>query len=335
MKRRTVPLVAALAMLALLTAAPATSQTAVCSVTNQRTGTNYTSLSSAVSAANAGDTLLIQNTCGGNIEINKSLTLQGQRPAGAPAATIAAVAGGSSVLTVGNLANVANLRIANLRITGGHGATSPMAGFDGGGMTIFSGSTVTLASGARVVNNRASSGGGITTEGTLVMNGSSRISGNRIRFAGAGVSIGCVTRLPDGSCSGGGTVVMNDHAAIVDNIAGLGGGASVGSGGGVSTYLGTLRMRENSTIARNTATTLLGQGFGGGVYNSGFVFLNGNSTITENAVGENADPPRGGGVYNFQVPGNPGGQLTLNGGRVFNNTPNDICTQIDLQLTCV
>jgi hypothetical protein len=228
--------------------------------------------------------------------------VRGQRPAGSPPPIITATTGGS-VLTVGNLANVQNLRIANLRITGGHGATFPMVGFDGGGMTIYSGSTVTLASGARIVNNRASSGGGVTTEGKLVMNGSSRIGGNTIRFAGAGVSIGCVTRVPDGNCSGGGTVIMNDHSAIVDNIAGLGGGASIGAGGGVSTYLGTLRMRENSTIARNTATTQAGQGSGGGIFNRGYVFLNGNSTVTENAtgLGSTVPPGVGGGVFNAHI----------------------------------
>jgi hypothetical protein len=319
MKRQTVPLAAALAMLSLLTAAPATSQTA-CSVTNQRTGVNYTSLSSAVSAANAGDTLLIQNTCGGNIEINKSLTLRGQRPAGSPPPIITATTGGS-VLTVGNLANVQNLRIANLRITGGHGVTFPMVGLRGGGISIYGGSTVTLAS-ARVANNRAENGGGVATDGKLVMNGSSRIIGNTIRFGGGGVAIGCAIVGPLG-CAGTGTLVMNDHSAIVDNLAGAGGGASSGSGGGVFIFTGgTLKMRENSTIARNTATTLLGQGIGGGVSNSGFVFLNGNSTITENVAGFD-----GGGIFNFT--GNGGGQLTLNGGRVFNNTPNDVCTLTD------
>ena len=180
MRRKSVPLIAALAMLSLLTAAPATSQTA-CSVTNQRTGVNYTSLSSAISAANAGDTLFIQNTCGGNIEINKSLTLQGQRPAGSPTPIIAAVTGGSSVLTVGNLANVKSPD----RQFEDHGRARrhlPDGGLQGGGISIYKGSTVTLAN-ARVKNNRAEVGGGVATDGKLVMNRSSKIIGNKVKLA--------------------------------------------------------------------------------------------------------------------------------------------------------
>ena len=316
MRRKSVPLIAALAMLSLLTAAPATSQTA-CSVTNQRTGVNYTSLSSAISAANAGDTLFIQNTCGGNVEINKSLTLQGQRPAGSPTPIIAATTAGSSVLTVGNLANV-NLRIANLRITGGRGSPFPMVGLQGGGISIYKGSTVTLDN-ARVKNNRAEVGGGVATDGTLVMNRSSKIIGNKAK-GGAGIVVGCVTRDAAGNCANGGTVILNDRSAIVDND---GGPQSVGGGVYVRDHRGILRMRENSTIARNTAVCC-----GGGVDNRGLVFLNGNSTITENVVGRD-----GGGIFNVQFPTDPlfggGGQLTLNGGTVFNNTPNDICTSVD------
>ena len=294
MKRRTVPLVAA-AMLALLAAAPATSHTG-CRITNKGTGVTYTSLSSAVGAANAGDTLLIRNTCGGNIDINKDLTLTGQRPVGSPLPAIVARTSPSSNITVsrsGAFPEITTVVFNKLRISGGN------AGRDGqgGGIFVCRGCDVTLND-SKVTNNRAGNGAGIWDAGTLTLNDSA-IRGNKATvFPGAG---GGIFVLFDG-------VVVLKGSRIIDNAA--------RSGGGVFQFaneLGSVTL-NNSTIRGNTAET------GGGAYNSGSTLvLNRQSTITENV----ATSGNGGGVWM------PLGTLMLNGASmVFNNIPNDICDGI-------
>ncbi len=287
MRRKSVPLIAALAMLSLLTAAPATSQTA-CSATNQRTGVNYTSLSSAISAANAGDTLLIQNTCSGNIVINKDLTLTGVRPAGSPLPAVVAQTSQSSNITVGNsgpFPEVTTVVFNKLRISGGN------AGRDGygGGIYISATADVTLND-TRVSGNRAGIGGGIFDAiGALTLNDSA-VRGNKATvFPGFGGGIFITTDA----------VVVLNYSRIINNSARSGGG--VFQFGNVN---GTLTLK-GSTIRGNTADD------GGGVYNSSStIVLNRNSTITRNF---------GGGIFNAE------GTVMLTGGStVTNNTPYDI-----------
>lgn len=259
MKRRTVLLAATLAMLSLFMAAPATSQTA-CSVTNQRTAVNYTTLSSAISAANAGDTLLIQNTCGGNIVINKDLTLTGVRPAGSPLPAIVAQTSPSSNVMVdrsGVFPEITAVVFNKLRISGGN------AGRDetGGGIFISRGADVTLND-TKVSNNRAGQGGGIFNSGSLLTLNDSAIRGNNATvFPGFG---GGIWMSPD-------SVVVLNGSRIINN--------SADSGGGVLQFGAQSLTLNNSTIKGNIAEN------GGGVYNqSSTLVLNRRSSITGNTA---------------------------------------------------
>jgi hypothetical protein len=288
MKRRTVLLVGALAMLSLLTAASATSQTA-CSVTNQRTAVNYTTLSSAISAANAGDTLLIRDTCGGNIVINKDLTLTGVRPAGSPLPAIVAQTSPSSNVTVdrsGVFPEITTVVFNKLRISGGN------AGRDGagGGIFISRGADVTLND-TKVSNNRAGQGGGIFNSGSILTLNDSAVRGNRATvFPGFG---GGIWMSPD-------SVVVLNGSRIINN--------SADSGGGVFQFGSELTL-NNSTIKGNTAET------GGGVYNSSStIVLNRRSSITGNTAFS-----IGGGIFNAE-----GTVILTSGSTVTNNTPDDI-----------
>ena len=144
-----------------------------------------------------------------------------------------------------------------MRITGGRA----IGRSNGGAIEILDDSTVELNN-VRVMGNRAEQGGGVATNGTLVLNGGTKIVRNRAAFGGGGIFIS-----PDG------TVILNDHSKIAHN--------SASSGGGVFNFDGTLTMQERSTITRNTAED------GGGVFlfATAFLFVNGDSTITENVGG--------------------------------------------------
>ena len=90
------------------------------------------------------------------------------------------------------------------------------------------------------------SGGGVLNGGTMVLNGSSSISGNRTDIWGGGVY-------------NSGTLILNRSSAIRGNTAGA-------TGGGVyNDVLSTLKMNGSSSISGNTAS-----GYdGGGICNLG------------------------------------------------------------------
>ena len=285
--RRMVVLLGALVALVLLTAAPASSSTG-CQITNKETDTTYTSLLSAVNAASDGDTLLIQNVCGGNIEIHKSLTLEGQHPAGSLPPTIGARAGATqpNILSISRAPlpnHHLNIRITNLRITGGRAVGLS----NGGGIDALDDSTLTLNN-VRVMGNRAESGGGIATNGPLILNGHTKIVRNSAAFGGGGIFIS-----PDGN------VILNDSSKIAHNTA--------RSGGGVDNFDGFLAMQGRSTIFRNKADDAAGVF----LFATSFLVMNGDATITENDVG---------GVFVGEQ-----ASIVLNGGSVFNNVLYNIC----------
>ncbi len=213
----------------------------------------------------AGDTLQVSNTCTGDTEIGKDLTIIGFGDQ-----SILDGLGHGSVLSIDSGVTVL---LGNLTITGGGGP------FGGG---INNSGTLTLQTITITGNSAAGAGGGIYNAGTVTLNdsgqGGSTVAGNT---AGQGGGI---------YNSGQGSVILNNHSTVTDNTANFRDAANVG-GGGIFNDGGTVTLNNSSSISNNSATA--GDG-GGGIDNEhGTVTLNQSSSITGNTSASN-----GGGIAN-------------------------------------
>ena len=175
-------------------------------------------------------------------------------------------------------------------------------------------------------------GGGVYNSGTLTLNDTSAISGNK-----GGVTFGGTLILNDASqisdneqgVRSGGTVTLNGSSSIRDNHLPYFycGGSGLycwpfNKGGGV--YLsggGSLTLNDSSTISGNSVSDA-----GGGVYLATFdgsgqvrasLTLNDSSTISGNAAA------RGGGVWFSPHTATLTGVTCGPGGNVHANTPDD------------
>ncbi len=159
-------------------------------------------------------------------------------------------------------------KVTILGVTIQHGDTGAGMGpaYSGGGISLISGSSLTLIS-VTVRNNTAGdSGGGLhNNAGTATLNNCT-VSGNQAANYGGGIQSSYVLAL--------------NASAVSGNTAG-------GNGGGVYVDLGAATL-DNSTISGNTANG----GWGGGVW----IYYQAEITATNTTISSNN---AGGGIFNY------------------------------------
>ncbi len=265
-----------------------------------------TTLREAVAAAATNDTINFSVTgtinlssSGGQININKSLTIQGP---GANLLTIKAFdpdasgkndSDGNRVFYV-NGSGTLNVIISGLTLTNG----DPEATNDNnGGGAILNLENLTLNA-CVITDNYSPNGGAIySPSGTLVIN-DSLISGNSggdgagILVDGGSLSLNRTTVANnEAKNSGGGILNRGRPLTIVDST--ISGNSAEEHGGGVYLYQGSL-VASGSTISGNVADEDNDDtGSGGGIYNMGGSLAITNSTISGNSARENG----GGGIF--------------------------------------
>lgn len=245
----------------------------------------------------------------GDLDITDDLTIRGD-------------AGGLTVIDGGALDTVIEIdpgRIGlNTTITGIiiRNGRAPASGstleFAGGGIRNFS--SLTLL-GVSIMNNTAGVGGGIYSQGLLVMVGGT-LQENVALSSGGGLSNRLGTALIEGTVIGGNTALNGagiDNRAelqlvdghVVDNVAqarggginndtgtvtidaGLIGGNNAGNGGGIFNILGSVTL-SNVTLSGNNKTS---KDLGGGIYsttgsaNEKTTLRMTNATVTDNEGG--------------------------------------------------
>lgn len=106
--------------------------------------------------------------------------------------------------------------------------------FKGGGVGLFTGTTLTMNENSIIEHNTArSDGGGILNDGTVTMNEGSFVQNNAAPSGGGG-----------GVMSLGGTLTMNAGSFVLENAATVGGGLSGGPA--------QVTLKNGSTVAGNT-----------------------------------------------------------------------------------
>lgn len=263
----------ALAMLpALISRADAASSR--CWAKNVTRGTPARSnLQAVIDGARRGDRIKVKQVCIGHFRIERELTLVGERTSSVPI-PILRTNGAGRVLFV-----EARVTLTKLRISGG-------AVERGGGIWNAEGFLILNRSSVR--DNEASLyGGGIVNDGgTVVLNGSSTVTGNTTGGFGGGI------------VNDGGAVVLNDSSAVRLNSA-------ADLGGGIINLSGTVVMHGASSVGRNAAA------LGGGFYIDDGSWV----TMTDSASVRGNTADEGGGIYNDD------GSVTLkNASSVTGNT---------------
>lgn len=201
-----------------------------CWVKNTSTSATGADLQAAISAAEAGDVLVLRGVCAGNFSISRDITLVGPAELNGTSCIDGHCSGGI-VLWVDRAA----VTLKYLTITGGAST------YDGGGIQNFG--NLTLVSTAVRGNWAEDNAGGIYNEGRLVLNGSSTVSDNWTYYVGNG-----------GGILNRGTLIMNRTSTVTRN--------STTNGGGIYNQ-GTVVMNRASSVTGNTAEV------GGGILNNG------------------------------------------------------------------
>lgn len=248
----------------------------------------------------------------------KSLTIRGATGNGADVLDSGNRGGsGTSVLSISTKVPVI---LKDIVITGGRTSNSDA----GAGITVGSGSTLTLASGAIVTgntqwNNSALGAGGVFVSGTLYIEDGARITQNTASCSGGGVTLyksssakvimngGEISNNSAGydslSSRYGGGVYVNQYSSFEMNGGEISGNTA-SSGGGVYMSYGNVTLNDGA-ISDNTVS---GSG-GGGIYNDyGQLLMKGGS------ISGNVSAGYGGGVYNYS------NYFSLNGGEITGNT---------------
>lgn len=296
-------------------------------------GCDFSSVATAVSAADEGDTLdLAGETFSENIVILKSLTLQGE------AGTILDGGGNGRVISVttgvnvsilslqvqngsandgGGIFNRGNLTLDDVVVSGN--AAEPNASFgEGGG--IYNLGTLT-ASNSTISQNSAEYGGGLENNAGTVNLTDVVISGNTttdifdgvgggLENSGGTMTLTRVTVQNNTANFVGGGIQNLGQMTITDslisgNTADLGGGLASGSSTGLTL--------QNSTITDNNNSSNGVVRGGAGVYNT-FMMDISNSTISGNDTAVSGGD--GGGILNNNL-------LTINSSTIYNNAAND------------
>jgi predicted outer membrane repeat protein len=307
---------ATVALASMLSILPATGVRAggpACRVRNEDTGTHYDSLQGAVSAADPGDQIRVVGTCGGTTVIDRDLVLRG----------VDSDTNGQAILDGGRHGRVLEIdpgvvvEISGLLIRHGHAG---QGGFGGG---ILNHGRLTLTD-VVVTSNRADTGGGIYSTGTVTLNGNTTIKHNRTTFDdGGGVAVM------------GGRLIMNDSSSLHHNHSGRGGGglygvhahltlnasssvhdnhATTGGGGIYADFSSTLDLNGSSLVEHNVADER-----GGGVFDNSSVTMNDASLVDDNTAGT-----RGGGIFRGCFADLTGARA---GGNVKSNHPSNIANE--------
>ncbi len=190
----------------------------------------------AITAASSGDTLVITGTCGGNLLVDKDLTLRGR--------VGATFDGGDLGTTL--VISEATVMVIRLTVTGGWGGISNQGGHltierstvrGNNGTGVFNGDGGTLvATSTAVTENSDFFVGGISNDfGSVTLNGTTSVRGNISGGAG-------------GISTNGGSVVMNDSASVTDNEPV---DPFTGTAGGIEVLGGTLIMNDASSVQGN------------------------------------------------------------------------------------
>ncbi|MBO4915625.1 MAG: InlB B-repeat-containing protein, partial [Oscillospiraceae bacterium] len=193
------------------------------------------------------------------------------------------------------------------------------------GVYVASGASFNMSGGA-IAGNDTSNGTTVRVDGRFTMSDEARIVDNHAK-SGAGVSINGSGTLYDGTISGnkadgnGGGVYVGSSDGTFTMRGGTIGGNKSENGGGVYLYNGGGFGMSAGNITGNIADD------GGGVYigfKSSFTMeegeITGNSAVTDNASG---DDGYGGGVYIEGGSDNDGkGSFTLSGGEITGNIAN-------------
>lgn len=283
-------------------------------------GCTYSSIQTAIDAANNGDVLefvINKETFLETININKTVTFMGQTT------TINAQDGGTAVTITGSpTVVIQNMIIQNGSVNGNGGGIQlnggnltlndvTLSSHDavgsglGGALYIGSGSSIVSLTDVTIQLNTAVSGGGIYNNGTL--NAENLTLTDNLASSGAGFY-------------NNGDATLNEGTAVQRN-----GDATTQSGGGIFNAIGATFTLIDSDVSNNDADDGAGMfnegslqltnsnlgssnvatNEGGGLHNSGQATLT-NSTVIQN------DGPTGAGIYNE-------GTLTANNSTLSRN----------------
>lgn len=276
------------------------------------------------------------NTGGGVCVYNGTFTMNGGTIGGSGTPNSATYGGGVFVI------------YGTFNLSGGTVSYNTASSF-GGGVHLYSSSTLNIASGSIVNNSTSSNGGAVYIESSTFNMSGGTISYNSTGSSkdGAGVymtsgtfdmSSGTISHNTASYCGGGvyistGTATIRGTAAISNNSCEERTGAGVYLNGGTLSLSGSAVISGNESnagaglycsggtfnmtggsIADNT--TIGGTGNGGGVYVAGATFNMSGGSITGNTTNSTSGSKQnyGGGVYYG------GGTFNLTGGSITDNT---------------
>lgn len=234
-----------------LALAPAAEAAKPCSVTNRDTGVRYgSSLQLAIDEAAAGNTLQVRGRCVGTFAISVDLSLAGASKRGSPVVTLDGI-GLGPVLIV----NASTVTLTDLRITGA-GAVAGILNYHG---------TLILSGSSTVSGNASPLGAGIyNNQGTVALLDTASVSGNTASGPGGGI----YNHGDPNSGRPAWLFLLGSSTVIGNTSGGSGGGIYNDSGGFVEMYDASSASLV-STVMGNRAG-----GSGGGIYNAGGVLLN-------------------------------------------------------------
>jgi hypothetical protein len=263
-------------LLALMMISGTTAAAATISVTSTNDG-GAGSLRQAIASAIAGDTITFSlpanstiNLTSGALSINKNLTIEGP---GADQLTVRRGTADQGVFRIFTITGGINVAITGLTIANGYNSNG-----SGGGISVGSGSTLTLShstiTGHTSFTTTVAYGGAIQNVGTLTV-ATCIISGN-LAFTGTA----------GGGGLGGG--IYNSGTLTVTNSTIAGNSCDESGGGLFNTGTATI---TNTTISGNSKSGA-SSSRGGGIYNGGGTLTMINSTVTDNSTGS-----EGGGIF--------------------------------------
>ena len=257
-------------------------------------------LQDALAAASAGDTVRIAGNCQGNLPlvITMPITLRGGYTTSnwrtADAATYPTILDGDGSTRVLRITGEIAVTLQGVTLQNGD------AGADDGGCLYIDRSTVTLND-TQITGCQAEHGGGVRVGSTLILNAGTVISGNTAAGNGGGI-------LVNGTPT---ATLIIQGGEVLSNTAVNGGGVAVlGSGNVLTMTSGAISYNVAQGI--DSADDTGGDGLGGGLYNTGAVWLTGGVLQTNlaeggrggslgNDGGANGGNGRGGAIYNAGV----------------------------------
>ncbi len=278
-------LLPALALVALLLPFGAIAGPPPCQTKNVRTGVEYKGaapLSTAITAANAGDTINVWGTCVGNFAVAKNLTLKGQGKNatldGNQAGRVLTISSGTTTIRDLTITNGQTTELGggiyvgsaavlnNVLVTGNTASVTSI----GGGIEADLGSSLTLID-STVSGNSAGSSGGIDMFRATASLTNSKVTGNHATRTPSAAGDGCAFGDPAVvyACAGG---IWNYQGTLALTNSTVSGNSAAYRGGGVTAYV---RFFADGTTPR-----------------SGLTILSGSTSIASNTASDS-----GGGIY--------------------------------------